>query len=154
MNPPTLHPPPQTNSIQILNRNLDFLRRALGTAPLRRTFRAALDKLQDALWSGVLTRHHFTALGAAQFLRDLEAVAALVEKHIRGGSGALRTVLEGARLLALPVEAEGGLGLREVSDRVFTDGEQARGALGELGLGLLGPATARNILQRRVENEE
>ena len=89
-----------------------------------------------------------------QFLRDLEAVAALVEKHIRGGSSALRTVMEGARLLALPVEVEGGLGLREVSNRVFTDGEQARGVLGELGLGLLGPATARIILQRRVENEE
>ena len=77
-----------------------------------------------------------------------------MEKHIRGGSGALRTVLEGARLLSLPVEAEGGPGLREVSDRVFTGGEQARKILGELGFVLLGPAAARNILQRRVENEE
>ncbi|MBE3041049.1 hypothetical protein IMZ48_00365, partial [Candidatus Bathyarchaeota archaeon] len=131
-----LSPPPskgKLTSIQILNRNLDFLRRALATAPLRRTVRAALDKLQDALWSGVLTRQHFTALGAAQFVRDLDAIVALVEKHVRGGSGALRTVLEGARLLALPMEAEGGLGLKEVSDRVFTDGGEARGVLGELG---------------------
>lgn len=110
--------------------------------------------MQDTLWSAVLTKQHFTALGAAQFARDLDAVAALVETHIRGGSGALRTVLEGARLLALPVEAEGGMGLREVSDRVFKGGGEARAVLSEMGFVLLGPVTARDILQRRVENEE
>lgn len=140
--------------VQIINRNLDFLRRAIGTAPLRRTSRAALDRLQDTLWSSVLSRHQFTALGAAQLARDLEAVVAMVEGHIRGGSNALRVILEGSRLLALPVEAEGGMGLREVSGRVFDGDEGAMEVLGELGLGNLTVAGARHVLQRRVENAE
>lgn len=57
-------------------------------------------------------------------------------------------------MLALPVESEGGLDLREVSGRVFEGEGGAREVLGELGLGALTVGGARHILQRRVENAE
>ncbi|SPO04448.1 related to Rad50-interacting protein 1 [Cephalotrichum gorgonifer] len=150
--------------LSILKRNLDFLHRAIGTAPFRKTFRLALERLQDSLWSDILTRQSFTALGAAQFSRDLEAISSLVEKYIPGGSASLSTVLEGARLLSLPVakeaeadadtESAGGPDLKAVSDRVFTDNTEAKKVLEELGVEILSPANARHILQRRVENAE
>lgn len=92
-----------------------------------------------------------------------------MEKYIPGGSSALATVLEGARLLALPVEAEeveadsgggggGGdsraLDLKSVTDRVFTDNAEAKRVMEELGVEVLTPANARHILRRRVENAE
>jgi hypothetical protein len=152
-----------------MKRNLDFLSRALGTAPFRRVWRQALDRLQDMLWSEVLMRQNFTTLGAAQFSRDLSAVAALVDRYIPGGSGALTGLWDGARLLGLPDELppregqgeeegeEGGrhrLTLKEASGRVFTDNAEAKKVLEELGIETLTPANARNILQRRVENSD
>lgn len=75
------------------------------------------------------------------------------------------------RLLNLPVESrrsssqddEGtksaatngsGLTLKEASDRVFIDNDEARKVLEELQLESLTPQNARYILQRRVENGE
>ncbi|CAI4220019.1 unnamed protein product [Parascedosporium putredinis] len=141
--------------LRILKRNLDFLTRALGTAPLRRVWRHTLEKLQDTLWSDILTRQSFTALGAAQFTRDLDAICSLVEKTIPGSSSALGNVLEGTKLLSLPVVAqEGGLTLKEATDRVFTDNAAAKSVLEQLDIELLSPANARHILQKRVENVE
>ncbi|PKS11227.1 hypothetical protein jhhlp_002988 [Lomentospora prolificans] len=141
--------------LRILKRNLDFLLRALGTAPLRRVWRHALEKLQDSLWSDIVTRQSFTALGAAQFTRDLEAICVLIEKAIPGSSSSLGNVLEAAKLLRLPVVAkEGSLSLKEATDRVFTDNTEAKKLLEELGIDILTPANARHILQRRVENAE
>lgn len=142
---------------QVLKRNLDFCHRALGTAILRRTFRSALEQLRETLWFDILIRQNFTARGASQFARDLEAVCATVEQAIPGGSATLAKLQEGILLLALPVSraaGEDGLILKEASDRVFTDKAEAEAVLEELGIEGLEPADARVILQRRVENSE
>jgi hypothetical protein len=129
--------------------------KTLSTAAFRRSWREALDRLQDLLWADVLMRHHFTTLGAAQFLRDLKAIASLVERYIPNGSGTLGTLQEALLLLNLPVTPEGGaLSLKTASDRIFTDNSEAKKLLEELDIEALTPASARQILQRRVENSE
>ncbi|KAM0348412.1 hypothetical protein ACHAPU_004384 [Fusarium lateritium] len=142
--------------LRILQRNFDFLVKALSTAAFRRVWREALTKLQDHLWQTVLMRQSFTTYGATQFHRDGVALVAVVERYIPNGSSVLDSLTEGMQLLSLPVEAgeAGGLTLKEASDRVFTDNEEARKVLEELNLEGLLPQSARNILQRRVENNE
>ncbi|KAL1836245.1 hypothetical protein VTJ49DRAFT_5392 [Mycothermus thermophilus] len=144
--------------LRILKRDLTFLQRALGTAPFRRVWRAALEQLNAALWSDVLMANRFTASGAAQLSRDVCAVAGLVERFIPDGSAALVSMDEALRLLNLPVEEEegagNGLSLRRATDRVFTDNAEAKKVLEELDVVTLTPANARQILQRRVENAE
>ncbi|KAL2163477.1 hypothetical protein VTH06DRAFT_5535 [Thermothelomyces fergusii] len=153
--------------LRILKRDLDFLRRALGTAVFRRVWRAALERLNDTLWSDVLMSHKFTASGAAQFARDLQAVSALVERYIPDGSSALGSLGDALRLLNLPVDPpeekkegeaggeEGGrMSLKRATDMVFTDNTEAKKVLDELEIDSLTPANARQILQRRVENAE
>ncbi|KAF4986645.1 hypothetical protein FGRMN_10739 [Fusarium graminum] len=142
--------------LRILQRNFDFLVKALSTAAFRRVWREALTKLQDHLWQMVLTRQSFTTYGATQFRRDGAALVAVVERYIHNGSSVLDALTEGMQLLSLPVEAgeADGLTLKEASDRVFTDNEEARKVLEELHLEELSPQSARNILQRRVENNE
>lgn len=141
--------------LRILNRNFDFLVKAVSSAAFLRAWRIALTKIQDLLWNDVLLRQSFTTLGAAQFLRDGAAVFALIERYIPSGSSRLETLHEGMRLLSLPVEAEeGGMTLKDASDRVFKDNEEARKVLEQLGLTALTPPNARQILQRRVENNE
>lgn len=159
--------------LRILQRNFEFLSKALSTASFRRVWHAALEKLQDLLWSGVLLKQSFTTLGAAQFAHDCGAIFALVERFIPGGSGALDSLREGLQLLNLPTgsatgndpsaDAAGGaadgaalagLTLKVASDRAFTDNDEARRVLEELGFENLTAVNARYILQRRVENNE
>ncbi|KAL2171786.1 hypothetical protein VTG60DRAFT_1784 [Thermothelomyces hinnuleus] len=141
--------------LRILKRDLDFLQRALGTAVFRRVWRAALERLNNTLWSDVLMSHKFTASGAAQFSRDLQAISALVERYIPDGSSALGSLSDALRLLNLPVDApEGGMSLKRATDMVFTDNTEAKKALDELEIDSLTSANARQILQRRVENAE
>ncbi|XXH01360.1 hypothetical protein Hte_007718 [Hypoxylon texense] len=141
--------------LTILKRNLTFLASALSTAVYRRVWREALDKLQDLLWANILMTQSFTTLGAAQFARDLDTISSLIDRHIPDGSAALGTLQDGSRLLNLPLEAsDGGVSLRQASDRVFTDNSEAKKLLAELGLESLTPTAARKILQRRVENSE
>ncbi|RSL93497.1 hypothetical protein CDV31_014700 [Fusarium ambrosium] len=142
--------------LRVLQRNLDFLAKPLSAAAFRRVWRDALNKIQDHLWQSVLLRQNFTTYGATQFRRDGDALVAVVERYIPGGSSTLDSLTDGMRLLSLPVEAGegGGLTLKEASDRVFTDSDEARRVLEELGLNELTPHNARNILQRRVENNE
>lgn len=64
---------------------------------------------------------------------------------------------DGITLLSLPVELEGenkGSTLKEASDRVFQDNDEARKVLEELHVTEITPQAARNILQKRVENSE
>jgi hypothetical protein len=145
----------RSNPRQVLKRDLSFLQRALGTAVFRRVWREALEKLNGTLWSDVLMNHKFTASGAAQFMRDVHAISALVERFIPDGSSSLGSLSDALRLLNLPVEAEeGGLSLKRATDMVFTDNSEAKKALDELEIDSLTPANARQILQRRVENAE
>lgn len=140
---------------QILKRNLTFLATVLSTAVYRRIWRTALEKIQDMLWGDVLLRQNFTTLGAAQFFRDLQAIFTLVDRHVPDGSLIMGTLQDGAQLLNLPIESSsGGITLQQASDRIFTDNTEAKKTLAELDLEELTPATARKILQRRVENSE
>ncbi|KAK4224557.1 RINT1-like protein [Podospora fimiseda] len=133
--------------LRILKRDLDFLSRALGTAPFRRVWRDALEKLNNTLWSDVLMSHKFTAIGAAQFRHDLRAISSLVERYIPDGSSSLGSLSDALRLLNLE-------SIKEATDRVFTDNAEAKKLLEELEIDSLTPANARQILQRRVENAE
>ncbi|KAL1899167.1 hypothetical protein Sste5346_003089 [Sporothrix stenoceras] len=146
--------------LRIIRRNLEFLTRAIGTAPLRRVVRGALEKLQDHLWGDVLMANKFTTLGAAQFARDISAVASTVERLVPLGSTALEGLREGVTLLNLPVSVptnaskEGGtsITLQEANDRIFVDNAEAKKLLQELQLTTLTPPTGRNIIQRRIES--
>lgn len=144
--------------LHVLRRNLDFMTKAVSTAVFRRVWREVLGKLQDQLWHDVLLRQSFTTFGAAQFLRDGFAVFSLIDRYIPGGSAAMANLHDGLQLLNLPVEIEGegntGPTLKEASDRVFVDNDEARKVLEELQLESLTPQSARYILQRRVENSE
>ncbi len=107
------------------------------------------------LWGEVLLRQNFTTLGAAQFVRDLQAVFSLVDRHLPDGSLIMGTLQDGAQLLNLPIESStGGITLQQATDRVFTDNMEAKKTLAELDLESLTPTNARKILQRRVENSE
>ena len=135
-----------------MNRNLEFLAKALSTAAFRRVWREVLTKLNNLLWNDVLMGQKFTTLGAAQFMRDLHAVCALVDRYIPDGSIGLGSVTDGTKLLNLPVEAEdGGVSLKKGSDMVFTDNSEAKKLLETLEIDSLTPANARQILQRRIE---
>ncbi|KAI0006733.1 RINT-1 family protein [Xylariaceae sp. FL0662B] len=142
--------------LTILKRNLTVLASTLSTAVYRRVWREALEKLQDILWANVLMAQSFTTLGAAQFVRDLQAIFSLVDRNITDGSLSMCTLQDGAQLLSLPLEVDGdgGVTLQEASDRIFTDNTEAKKVLAELGLDSLTPTNARKILQRRVENSE
>lgn len=154
--------------LRVLQRNLDFLTKALSIATFRRVWHQVLDKLQDLLWNGILLKQSFTTLGAAQFAHDSGAIFSLVERFIPGGSAAFDSLREGLRLLNLPTatatadpadtsgdgEATTGLTLKRASDGAFTSNDEARKVLEALGLEALTPVDARYILQRRVENNE
>ncbi|KAK3305802.1 TIP-1 family-domain-containing protein [Chaetomium strumarium] len=141
--------------LRILKRDLDFLFRVLGTAVFRRVWREALEKLNNTLWSDVLMGQKFTASGAAQFMRDVQAISVLVERFIPDGSSSLGSLSDALRLLNLPTEApEGAMSLKRATDMVFTDNNEAKKVLDELEIDSLTPANARHILQRRVENAE
>lgn len=143
-----------------LKRNLEFLGRALSAASFRRVWRDALEKLQDLLWTSILTRQTFTTLGAAQFAHDCASVFSLVDRFIPNGSAALESLREGLVLLNLPATATAesedavAITLKQASDRAFTDNDEARAVLEELQLVALTPLNARQILQRRVESIE
>lgn len=146
--------------LRVLKTNFDFLSKAMSTASFRRVWHGTLDKLQDLLWTNVLLRQSFTTLGAAQFLHDVRAIFALIEHYIPGGSSTLEALREGLILLNLPAgeESDEGNGkavtLKQASDRAFRDNDEARKVIEELQLTSLTPVNARNILQRRVENNE
>ncbi|CAK7236135.1 hypothetical protein SBRCBS47491_009533 [Sporothrix bragantina] len=164
VNPADLAITPELDEpLRIIQRNLAFLVRALGTVPLRRIVRGALEKLQDHLWGDVLMANKFTTLGAAQFARDVSAVATTVERLVPLGSTALEGLREGVTLLNLPVsvpaaadgeeesDAKSKITLQQANDRIFTDNTEAKKLLHELQLTTLTPPTGRNIIQRRIE---
>lgn len=91
--------------------------------------------------------HKFTVIGAAQFRHDSRAISSLVERYIPEGSSSLGSLSDALILLNLE-------SLKETTDRVFTDNNEAKKVLEELEIDSLTPAHARQILQRRVENAE
>lgn len=118
--------------------------------------RKSLEAIQDTLYEQVLVVNHFTSLGAAQFLRDVHAIFGTVDRYIPDGSAAMAFLGDAVQLLNLPAELaqDSGLTLKQASDRVFTDNNEARKLLEELGLEMLEPSHARRVLQNRVENSD
>jgi len=102
--------------------------------------------------------HRFAAAGAAQFMYDVRAISALVERYIPDGSSSLGNLKEALQLLNLPMDALEGetaaMTLKRATDMVFVDNTEAKKVLDELDIHSLTPANARQILQRRVENAE
>lgn len=141
--------------LAVVKQNFEFLVKTLSSASYRRVWREALRKVQDLLWTSILMKQSFTTLGAAQFTHDQQALMAVVERYIPNGATIFEMLSEGTRLLNLPTEgAQGTMTLKEASDRVFKDNDEARKVLEELRLEGLGNGNARAILQRRVENSE
>ncbi|KAG4437008.1 hypothetical protein IFR05_007512 [Cadophora sp. M221] len=138
-----------------LAQSMEFLRKVLSDAPLRRIWRDALGSLQDLVFHDVLLRQEFTSLGAAQLRYDFEAVQATIGRHIKYGDGstfAMPKLREAILLLSLPVEAEGEQkSLRNVSEEIFADGQRASDALESLGFKHLTNGEARAVLAKRLE---
>lgn len=172
---PSAPSPELTPLLDFASTSLAFLKRALGTAPLRRVTRQLLSAVDDVLFNHVLLRKHFSTLGAAQLAVDVGALVDVVERSVGGVDGdrvidsvikaGLGRLLEGVRLVSLPVKgsgdadgdtqerptSSGGLGLWQVEKRLFLDNESARGVLEELGMERLAEGDARAVLGRRVE---
>ena len=97
----------------------------------------------------------FTELGAAQLMRDSQAINSVVERYVPDGPSSLDGLGDAVKLLNLPVQPqEGGVSLKRATDMAFTDNVEAKKLLDELEIDSLSPANARQILQRRVENSD
>ncbi|KAI9738259.1 MAG: hypothetical protein M1834_008757 [Cirrosporium novae-zelandiae] len=160
-------------TIQLLSTYLSFLSRALGAAPLRRIMQNVCSAIQSYLWDYVLIRTNFSTAGIKQFQRDTQAFCNVIDKYVGEGQGKTRMqqLLEGVKLLNLPIRAggkeqakeeeqeeiermenDGGeLGLWEVEKRLFKSNEDAREVLADLGLETMSESEARQVLGRRIE---
>jgi hypothetical protein len=134
---------------------MDFLHKALATAVFRRIWRDVLSSLQDNLWTEVLMKESFTNVGAGQFVRDISAILAVVDKYIANGSSSeigMLKLQEGVSLLNLQNNPQdGSLSFMDAFNRIFQDNDEAKLVLEELGLQIITHIEARRILQRRVE---
>lgn len=152
--------------MRLISNQLGFLSKALGIAPFRRVSRQLLVSVQNYIWDNILTRHTFSAAGAAQLLGDIEQLCSVVDTnlgvagHAGGSIHIIKKLNEGLRLLNLGLsttEIEDGadesisLGLWDVEKRLFKDNESARSVLAELEIESLTSAEARSVLERRVE---
>ncbi|KAJ5239740.1 hypothetical protein N7468_004359 [Penicillium chermesinum] len=154
--------------LRLISSQLGFLSKALGIAPLRRVSRQLLVSVQNYIWDNVLTRHTFSAAGAAQLLGDIEQLCTVVDTnlgvagHAGGSIHIVKKLNEGLCLLNLGLtttehtdevtnESRVSLGLWDVEKRLFKDNDSARAVLAELGIETLSGAEARSVLERRVE---
>lgn len=163
-----------------LDSSSKYLSTVLASAPLRRIARSVAHSTQQYLWDNILTRHSFSASGAAQFARDTAAFADTIDNAIgsaasggRGGTRCdeakkgMRKIREACSLLTLPATVDksavdgthSGEGTSEderytlwaVEKRLFKDNESAREVLAEMGIDHLSGSEARAVLERRVE---
>jgi RAD50-interacting protein 1 len=143
---------------QTLQRNLNFLRKTLGTAPFKRICRESLESLEHLLYNDVLLRQDFSTLGAARFVQDVTAIQGVVDTCTPRGSGpalGMPRLKEAAALLSLPVEAEDGrLPLMKACQEIYAGGAQAKLALEMLGMTHLTNFDARSILAKRLETQQ
>lgn len=108
-NPAALSPTAELDPLlTFLNTSLGFLARALAPSPLRRITRALLHALSAVLWDAVLTRHHFSTVGATQLAADLGAICRIVNGSVGAGvaEAGLRKCGEGVRLVSLPAKGK------------------------------------------------
>jgi hypothetical protein len=133
-----------------LREELAFLQKALAHAPCRRIWRTTFDSLQDLLWSDVLFKQSFTALGAARFMQDILALERVVDAHTLG----LPKLKEGAHLLNLPVsveEGQTGPSLMDACTEIATSDSQGEAFMAKMEYRCISRQDARGILRRRVE---
>jgi hypothetical protein len=150
------------HAMRELSTQLSFLSRALGTAPLRRVSRQILLSIQSYIWDSVLTKHTFSATGAAQLASDVDHLCSVVDSAIGSSNQAgsalrnMKKLSEGLRILCLSADEDAAqddetLRLMDVESRLFRDNESARGVLAELEIETLSETEARSVLERRVE---
>lgn len=100
-------------------------------------------------------KESFTCVGAGQFVRDISAMLAVIDKYIPNASSSEMGMLklqEGATLLNLPnTPQNGSISFMDAFNRIFQDNDEAKLVLEELGLQMITYTDARRILERRVE---
>jgi len=134
--------------LKILKQELVFLSKTLAFVSFRRIWRPAYNNLQDLLWNEVLMKQQFTALGAARFALDVQAIQDVVDSSCvtyrgKGADFTIPKLREGASLLNLPLDQ---------SKPLFEAG--ADELLAKLGFSRLTKLEARSILQSRMELSE
>jgi hypothetical protein len=119
----------------------------------RHIWRAALDTLQDLIFSELLLKQEFTTLGAARLSNDLDSIEQLMDRWADMGMPKLR---QGVQLLNLPLSAEedSPITLMEASGAIYSTNAEADEILKKLGLDQISRNDARAILARRVEASE
>lgn len=136
--------------MQRLREEFAFLQKALAYAPCRRIWRATFDSLQDFLWSEVLFKQSFTALGAARFMQDILALERVVDAQNLG----MPKLREGAYLLSLPMhqeEGQSGPSLRDACTEITANEARAEAFMARMEYRCINRHDARSILRRRVE---
>lgn len=134
---------------------MSFLHKTLATPYFKHIWRDCLDTLQEMLWNELLLRETFSTLGAAQLMRDLKSILAVVSSFLAEGSRSylgMPKLREGVELLNLPLEAgEGTVLISEASNDIFANNKLAKNMLIKLGFTSIDYKDAREILKRRVE---
>lgn len=164
--------PELSGLLDYLSSSFIFLKKALGTVPLRRIARAILATVDDNIFNQIIRRNNFSTQGATQLGVDIGAIIGVAERSLgndRGVDGVVKAgmgrLIQAVELLSLPVrgnDAEAGadivdgqtgikLGLWQVEKRLFADNESARIVLEELGMDKLSESEARSVLEKRVE---
>ena len=121
-------PSPELDPVlHVLTTQLSFLVTVLSPVHLRRVARQVCGALQDFLLDRVLNRNTFSAAGAAQLSADVSALCAVIGRSINIGeetAGMMRKLLEGVRLVSLPIRAAGQRKGVRVQKIVEDEGEE------------------------------
>jgi hypothetical protein len=136
--------------LQVSRSYLEFLMKTLSKSQARHIWRHVITHLQELIWSELLMKQDFTALGAAQLSCDLIEIELLQFPP----NTKLR---QGVFLLNLPLVAEEGKDiptLTEASNAIYATNAKADELLKRLTLPDVSRAEARAILARRVEASE
>lgn len=102
------------------------------------------------MWSEVLFKQSFTALGAARFAQDVFALERVVDAQGLG----MPKLREGTHLLNLPVSLEDGQAgptLMEACTEIAVSEPRADAFMAKMGYRCISRHDARGILRRRVE---
>ena len=98
-------------------------------------------------------KQDFTTLGATRFRQDVLQLETMA--HAYAGASAFTSMmprlLEGSKLLSLPLSNESGPSLREVSKDLFGSSEDADKVISNFKFSVLTKMDARHVMQRRRE---
>jgi hypothetical protein len=153
--------------LQVLTSLISYLKRAVGTSPLRHIVKEMLHRIDETFYEKVIKEHMFSTAGALQFSADLTAIASLVAKITEDRSiveSGLARIKQANMLLNLPLREKNNsqeddeasdtedVGLIEAHERLVSgSGEAGKELLEELGIDRLGVFEAGRVLVRRIE---